>query len=90
MIALTHWATPADANEFAGLYAGSLVKRYKTVSESRPLRGGIGEWQTEEGPVEILVSGAYTLAIEGLTAAERAPVRQAIEKTFAEAAPASR
>jgi hypothetical protein len=82
LISLTHWASVAAAKEFANLYAGSLVKRYQSVSEVKPLRAGSGEWKTEEGAVEISSPGPFVIAIEGLAGEERAAVRQAIERTF--------
>jgi hypothetical protein len=74
LVSLTRWASEDAAKEFASLYAGSLVKRYQSVAEIKPLGDGSGEWKTEEGPVEI--------SIEGLAGDERTQVRQAIEHTF--------
>jgi hypothetical protein len=82
LVSLTRWATEAAAKEFASLYAGSLVKRYRGVAEVAPSRDGRGEWKTEEGPVEISTSGPFVIAIEGLAGDERTQVRQAIEHTF--------
>ena len=82
LISVTRWATAADAKEFARFYAGSLPKRYITVQEVHPLRDGNGQWQTDEGPVETSVSGAYTIAMEGLPSGTRLQALQAIQKTF--------
>jgi hypothetical protein len=82
LVSLTRWATEDAAKEFASLYAGSLVKRYRSVAEVAPARDGSGEWTTEEGPVEISASGPFVIAIEGLAGDERTQVRQAIERTF--------
>jgi hypothetical protein len=82
LVSLTRWATEAAAKEFAGLYAGSLVKRYRSVAEVTPARDGSGEWKTEEGPVEISATGPFVIAIEGLAGEERRQVRQALEHTF--------
>ena len=82
LVSLTRWATEAAAKEFAGLYAGSLVKRYRSVAEVTAPRDGSGEWKTEEGPVEISAAGPFVIAIEGLAGEERTQVRQALEHTF--------
>jgi len=82
LVWLTRWASGSAANEFASLYAGSLVKRYRNVAEVKPLREGSGEWKTEEGAVEVSAEGSFVIAIEGLAGEERAGVRQAIEGTF--------
>jgi hypothetical protein len=37
LVSLTRWSTDAAAKEFASLYAGSLVKRYQSVTEIKPL-----------------------------------------------------
>jgi hypothetical protein len=83
LVSVTRWANSNDAREFASFYAASLAKRYINVKELQPLRDGSGQWQTEEGPVDISVSGKYTVAIESLPAGERIQVQQAIQKTFA-------
>jgi hypothetical protein len=85
LVSLTRWSTDAAAKEFASLYAGSLVKRYQSVTEIKPLRDGAGEWKTEEGLVEVSDSGPFVIAMEGLTGSERAEVRQAIERTYTSA-----
>lgn len=82
LVSLTRWATEAAAKEFASLYAGSLVRRYHSVTEVKPSQDGSGEWKTEEGPVEISASGPFVIAIEGLAGDERTQVRQAMERTF--------
>ncbi len=84
LISVTRWASASDAKEFARLYAAALAKRYGSVKELQALHEGNGQWQTEEGPVEISVYGSYNVAIEGLPAGERIQVQQAIQKIFAE------
>ena len=83
LVSVTRWLTSDDARQFAGFYAASLAKRYGNVKELQPLRDGSGQWQTEEGPVDISVSGKYTVAIESLPAGERIQVQQTIQKTLA-------
>ena len=80
LVSLTRWATEAAAKEFASLYAGSLVRRYRSVAEVKPSQDGSGEWKTEEGPVEISASGPFVIAIEGLAGDERTQVRQAMHR----------
>ena len=83
LVSVTRWASGEDAKEFARFYAASLRKRYINVKELQPLREGNGQWQTEEGPVEISALGSYTITMEGLPLGTRLQVMQAIQKTFA-------
>jgi hypothetical protein len=73
----SRWSNAEHAAEFAAIYAKSLAKRYKSVSEvaegeSRPLGdlstfvtlNGRHTWQTEDGPVVIHLEGDTLLVTE--------------------------
>ncbi len=50
LVSLTRWASEAAAKEFASLYAGSLVKRYQSVAEIKPLAGWLRRMENRRRP----------------------------------------
>ncbi|HXM61464.1 MAG TPA: hypothetical protein VN950_11480 [Terriglobales bacterium] len=79
LVYVSRWSTPERASAFAAIYAQSLAKRYRHVSEVTPdskdlpdnsrkidTLTGTHTWLTEEGPVVIAVVGGAVLITEGL------------------------
>ncbi len=84
LLYVSRWSSPEKAEEFAAIYARSLVQRYKKADEaerdsSRNAAGddepkievlkGLHRWTTEEGTVLIEEQGATVLVSESLDAA---------------------
>jgi hypothetical protein len=78
LLYVSRWASLENAAEFASVYARSLAKRYKRVTETVengkspvPLQtlttlSGTHTWLTEEGPVVIAVAGNTVLITESV------------------------
>lgn len=79
LLYVSRWATPASAQEFAGIYSKSLAVRYRRAQEVRPQATSrdlsapavaappfldTRMWLTEEGPVVISVHGDTLLITE--------------------------
>ena len=74
LLYLSRWATPDAAQRFAGEYAKSLARRYKSVkaeaAESR--------WMTDEGLVVIETQGNQVLVLESFDPAIAEKLRVAV------------
>lgn len=72
---ITRWRSTANANDFAAIYRDYLPKRYRQVNRdsAKP-----DTWLTEDGPVQVVVQGAYVLATETFDEATAARLREAM------------
>jgi hypothetical protein len=95
LLYVSRWSSPEKASAFAEIYAQSLEKRYKHVSEMTQevknlsdnpqqlvVLTGPRTWITEEGPVVIDVEADSVLITESLDPATTERLRQELFGTF--------
>ena len=89
LVFVSRWANAKSAAQFAAIYAGGIPQRYKGIkapagndlpTDLKALRslGGNHTWQTDEGPVVIVVQGDTVLVTESLDAAITEQFRNAV------------
>jgi hypothetical protein len=79
LLYLSRWSTAHQAAKFAGVYAGSITKRYQKAAAVSHNTSSPTEWNTEEGKVFIERYGNDALIIEGFETAVADKLRHAIE-----------
>ena len=79
LLYLSRWASPDAAQRFAGEYAKSLAKRYKSAQNVKAESGRQGmRWMTDEGLVVIEALGNQVLVLESFDAAIAEKLRAAV------------
>jgi hypothetical protein len=90
IVYVSQWASAESAQKFAGIYAGSLKKRYRSVqavarnSDRDPPAGltqavdNDGEWLTEEGEVVIDAEGGTVFITESVDEVTSRKLRNAV------------
>jgi len=83
LIYLSRWASPDDANRFAGAYAAALPKKYKTVKSAGARTGNNividnNRYLTEDGPVFIEPHDDRVLVMEGFDEATAGLIRDIV------------
>jgi len=66
--------TPAEASQFASIYASALAKRYDSVQPAQ----SPNQWITTEGLVCLSIDGARFIALESFTPNDAATLRAAL------------
>jgi hypothetical protein len=68
LVYVSRWKTQEAAIDFAKIYAGSLVQKYKSLkpAECSPCEEGERRWTSEEGFIEIDQRGNRVIVSEGL------------------------
>ncbi len=80
MMYSSKWKSGGEASKFAKQYAQGLAKRYKLLSVVRELGETGGQWQTEEGAVELELRGDSMVVTESFDPATGALMREAAWK----------
>src|SRR5262249_11875246 len=94
LLYLSRWSTPEAAKNFAGIYAGTLLKRYKFAqSQSAPAQSNgqatpVTHWTTDEGPVLVEQQGTTVLALESFDTEFIGRLRDAVFASQTKAMPA--
>jgi IrrE N-terminal-like domain len=94
LLYLSRWSTPEAAKNFAAVYAGTLLRRYKFAqSQSAPAASvsaaqPVTHWTTDEGPVLVEQQGTTVLVLESFEAEFMSKLREAVFASQAEAVPA--
>ncbi|MDR3765131.1 MAG: hypothetical protein P4M01_13670 [Acidobacteriota bacterium] len=70
---LMNFTNPDAASEFAKIYGTALGHRYHMVQPIKP-----GQWETEDGPVQLTVEGSSVIAVESFPQGEAVRVRDAL------------
>lgn len=77
---VVNFTNPDAASEFAKIYEAELPKRYFDLRAGKAPR----QWQSEDGPIELLVQGSSVIALESLPVAEMGRARQALQDAVRE------
>jgi hypothetical protein len=74
VVYFSKWASPADAQKFADFYASTVPRRYSAA------KGKQRVWETEEGRVEIEVSGENVIAYESFDSETKVRLHEVLTK----------
>jgi hypothetical protein len=63
---ISKWSSPAAAREFASVYATALHLRYKGLQRSAPdpVKPGLDQYESADGPIYIQQTGSAVVAVE--------------------------
>jgi len=76
LVFVTRWASPQAAEDFAGIYGGSVRKRYTVTAANG------NTWATSEGPVSLSRQGEMVVSLESLDPAAADKVREAVMQSL--------
>jgi hypothetical protein len=71
---VVNFRNPEAATQFAAIYEAELPKRYGMVLPSKTAR----QWMTEDGLVQLHVSGSSVIALESFSSGDAAKLRDAL------------